>query len=122
MHVQESENLGLRKSDSMQDSPGLEARVFAQLNYHHHTESPIPLFMAFWQPEVPVKLASDRAYGPIRDDSQRGMHVHARHESIARRAIRVHALIDQAHSANNVVIDQRFADGRSRPKLHSAGT
>src|SRR6516165_4069884 len=122
MHVQESENLRLRESDGMQHGPRLQPRVFAQLNHHLHAERPLSLRMTVRQPEVRVDLAADGAYRSIRDDGKSGANVHTWHEAFGWRAIRIHSLIDQTHTAQRIVPNQWFADRHPWPQLHDSGT
>ena len=72
-------------------------------------------------PKLLVDLAADGPIPAVADHGERGTDVHARRESRIGIAVLVHALVDQAHSGDPMVLDQSFRHGRAGPDLHRAG-
>ena len=72
--------------------------------------------------ELLVKLAADGTNGTVCDDRERGVDIHAGHESVGRISLFVHALVKQADSNDFLFLNQRLRYRRAGPDLDVAGT
>ena len=121
MHVEEAEDLRLGKAERVQDGAGLEGGVGGQVHDELHAHRPVARVVAFGQAELRVELLADGADRAVADDGERGVDVHARHEAVARLALLIHALVEQADADDFVVLDQRLGHRRAGPDLDRAG-
>ena len=120
MHVEEAEDLGLGKAERVQDGAGFERSVGGQIHDKLHAYGPITHMMAFGQAELRVKLLADGADGAIADHGERGVDVHARHETVARFALLINALVQQTDADDLVIFDERLRYGSAGPNLDRA--
>ena len=120
MHVEEAEDLGLGKAKGVQDGARCERRVGGQIHDKLHAYRPIASMVAFRHAELRVELLADGADGAVADHGERGVDVHARHETVARFALLINALVQQPDADDLVIFDERFGYWRAGPNLDRA--
>jgi hypothetical protein len=87
-----------------------DRRVGAKLDDELHAHRPLADLVAFGHSQAAIDVATHRADRPISDDRQRSVNIHSRSEAGFRIALFVHALIEQTHAQNFLVL-------RSAPSL-----
>ncbi len=93
MYVEEPEDLRLGKSECVPDGPGLERRVFRQLDHHLHPERPLAPRVTGRQAKLLIQLLSHRAHRPVANNGEPRAHIHTGHVSLSRNPVSVHSLV-----------------------------